>query len=436
MRRIDKLLGGEQRGTFGNLSWPDYLDYWSRIGFNGIEYVVPHGNVAQVTALQGERNAIVAACMSVRAAVFSEIRFAWQRYVDGRPSELFGTQSLGLIERPWPGATTRDLLATMEVDASLYGNSYWIVVDGQMVRLDPSRVKVITGEIMVAGEPVARRLLAYAVVDDAGSNVVTYLPDQIVHYAPLPSASEPFTGISWLGTVLPDVTADHELTRFKTSFVGNSAVPGLAITYPPDVTIEQVRQVKETIEAKHSGAGQAFKTLHLGGGADAKVVGANLEQVGMKAVQGAGETRIAAAAGVPAVIVGISEGMQGSALNSGNYNATRRRFADGTIRPLWRAACGALQQILEMPQPSDGVRLWYDDRDVPFLQEDVLDSAEIRSKDAATLRQLWDGGADPDSAIDAVITGDFSRIQHSGKLSVQLQPPDQDMGEDGDDTAD
>ena len=151
-----------------------------------------------------------------------------------------------------------------------------------------------------------------------------------------------------------------------------------------------------------------------------KVVGANFDQLNLKAVQGAGETRIAAAAGVPASYLGISEGLAGSSLNAGNYVAARRRFADGTIRPLWRSACGALQTLLELPDPT--VRLWYDDRDVAFLQEDVLDAAEIRSKDAVTMRQLVDGGFDPNSVVEAVVTGDMQRLIHTGNLSVQLQP--------------
>jgi hypothetical protein len=160
--------------------------------------------------------------------------------------------------------------------------------------------------------------------------------------------------------------------------------------------------------------------MYLGGGADVKVVGSNFEQIAMKAVQGAGETRIAAAAGVPASILGISEGLSGSSLNAGNYTAARRRFADGTLRPLWRSACGALQNLV--PPPDGGARLWYDDRDVSFLQEDVADGADIRMKDAQTMRTLVDGGFEPSSVVAAVTTGDMARLVHTGSVSVQLQP--------------
>jgi hypothetical protein len=140
----------------------------------------------------------------------------------------------------------------------------------------------------------------------------------------------------------------------------------------------------------------------------------------MQAVQSDGETRIAAAAGVPAGIVGLSEALKGSTLNAGNYAATRRRFSDGTMRPLWRTASGALQTICV---PSPGSRLWFDDRDVPFLQEDVTDAAAIKTQDAQTILTLIQAGYYPDSVKEAVATGDFSLLEHSGLVSVQLQKP-------------
>jgi hypothetical protein len=51
---------------------------------------------------------------------------------------------------------------------------------------------------------------------------------------------------------------------------------------------------------KFTGSANAGKVMHFLGGRDVKTVGASLEQLAFKAVQGAGETRIAAAAGVPA----------------------------------------------------------------------------------------------------------------------------------------
>lgn len=409
----------EERG----LSMTDYQDLFTRFGFNGVQYVVPSGNAQDLTALQGAGNPIVSACIHARMLVFSEARFTFQRYSASRPGEMFGTPDLTILERPWASATTGDLLARMEADVSLYGNSYWVRVKDELVRLDPSRVHVVTGDVedQISANRVGARLVGYSLVDDANNELAFFNPGELCHYKPLASPMNPFRGVSWLSSVIQDVQVDGQLTDYKSAFLSNAATPNMVVSFDPTITKEAFDKFREAMEARHRGVANAYRTLYLGGGADVKVVGANFEQIAMKAVQGAGETRIAAAAGVPASIVGISEGLAGSSLNAGNYGAARRRFADGTIRPLWRAACGSLQNLV--PPPDGGARLWYDDRDVSFLQEDVDDAAATRQKDAQTMRTLVDGGFDPQSVVTAVTTGDMSQLVHTGQLSVQLQPP-------------
>lgn len=424
---LANLFSSEVRSS--GLSWNDYLRLFDEFTFSGHRYIAPTASVEQLTALQGQRNPIVAAAIHARMLVFSEVRFLWQPFNGGRPGRMFGDRSLSLLEQPWANATTGDLLSRMLVDADLYGNSYWVARDvrgGQeMVRLEPDRVHILTGSVSEPDNerPYGSELLGYVVLDEAGKDVTMFLPDEVCHFKPLPDPQHPFRGRTWLSTVLSDVSADDELSTYKHSFMRNAATPNLVVSFDPSVTKEAYESFRQRMESSHRGVDRAFKTLYLGGGADVKVVGANFDQLNLKAVQGAGETRIAAAAGVPASFLGISEGLQGSALNAGNYNAARRRFADGTIRPLWRAAAGALSQLVNSPDAT--ARLWYDDSDVPFLQEDVLDSAEIRSKDAATMRQLVDGGFDPNSVVEAVTTGDMTLLRHSGNLSVQLQPAGQ-----------
>jgi len=407
----------------GGLSWNDYLRLFDDFTFNGQRYVAPVVSPEELTALQGQRNPIVAAAIHARMMVFSEVRFQWQPFADGRPGRLFGNIDLELIERPWPGGTTGDLLARMLVDADLYGNSYWVRGrSGELLRLDPMRVVIATAdEVGASNEPWSQRLVGYGVQTDDGQEVTFFEPSEVCHFAPIPDPTHRFRGRTWLSTVLGDVESDNEMSQYKRSFMRNSATPNMVVSFDPQITKEAFESFVQRMDAAHRGVDKAFKTMYLGGGADVKVVGANFEQLNLRAVQGAGETRIAAAAGVPASYLGISEGLAGSALNSGNYGAARRRFADGTIRPLWRAAAAALETLLPLPDPT--VRLWYDDRDVPFLQEDVLDAADIRAKDATTMRQLVDGGFDPTSVVDAVTTGDMTLLRHTGTLSVQLQPP-------------
>lgn len=411
--------------TRADYSFDDYLRLiTNEFTFNGIKYLTPAASFAELTAIQGQRNPIVAACVAARLLVFSEARFVWQRWVDSRPGSLFGTQSLEILESPWPTATTGDLLARMEVDASFYGNSYWVRERSAfanrdiLTRLDPAKVVIIDADL----GGYSRELIGYAVTDDAGNVVGQWEATEVAHYRPLPDPTHPFRGRSWLDAILPDVTADSELTRYKTAFLKNSATPNLAVSLDAGVTPDQFDEFVQMMDSSHKGVAKAFKTLYLGGGAKVQAIGANFEQLNMKNVQGGIETRVASAAGVPASIVGLSESMQGSSLNAGNYAAARRRFSDGTIRPLWRSASGALSALIPAPQGSP-VRLWFDDRDISFCQEDVKDAADIKQVEAQALKTLVEAGFDPDSAINAITSGDYSVLSHTGMVSVQLQTP-------------
>jgi hypothetical protein len=93
------------------------------------------------------------------------------------------------------------------------------------------------------------------------------------------------------------------------------------------------------------------------------------------------------------------------------------------LRPLWRNAAASLAKLVT--PPGGGARLWYDDRDIPFLAEDSKDLAEVLSKNAQTIKALVDAGYSPDAVVTAVEAGDLSRLvgQHSGLYSVQLQRP-------------
>jgi hypothetical protein len=148
-------------------------------------------------------------------------------------------------------------------------------------------------------------------------------------------------------------------------------------------------------------------------------------------LQGLAETRVASAAGVHPTVAGMSEGLSGSSLNSGNFNAAARLVANTTLRPWWRDAAASLSTLVTPPVP--GASLWYDDRDIAFLREDATDQAAIQQMNAAAMKSLIDGGFKPDAAIAYVQTGDMNQLigQHSGLYSVQLQPPNSGQAPNG-----
>ena len=373
-----------------------------------------------------QSNGPIYACMFVRFSLFAEARFQFRQLRSGRPGDLFGTQDLGVLERPWPNGTTGDLLARAITDVDLAGNFFVHRQGDRLERLRPDWVTILiggpAGSDLAAGDLGAQVIgYAYQPGGPAGDREPVFLPrEQVAHWAPVPDPTAWYRGMSWLHPILREVMGDSAATTHKLKFFEQGATPNMVVTFDAGITLDKFERFVSKFSEGHEGVANAYRTLFLAGGADAKVVGSDLRQIDFKQTQGAGETRIAMAAGVPPVVVGMSEGLQGSSLNAGNYAQARRRLADGTMRPLWRSFAAAMQTIVP---PPPGAELWYDDRDVPFLREDLKDVAEIKQLEASMMKVLIDAGFTPESVTDAVTAGDWKRLKHTGLFSVQLQPP-------------
>jgi len=365
-------------------------------------------------------NGVVFAVSLARMMLFTEARFKWRRYGQvGGGNDLFGTADLGVLERPWPGGSTGDLLARMEQDVTNAGNAFVAREGDRLRRLRPDWVEIILSA--PPSEAVASDVVGYKYTAGgprSGGEVKLYLVGEVAHWAPVPDPEALYRGMSWLTPVVEEVLSDRAATRHKRKFFENAATPNLAVSLKETVTETQFKEFMAAMNSSHQGVENAYKTLYLGGGADVKVVGADLRQLDFKATQGAGETRIAAAGRVPPIIVGLSEGLQAATYS--NYGQARRAFGDHWARPSWRSVCAALSVLVDVP---DGAELWYDARDVAFLREDQTDLAQIQQTQATTIRTLVDAGYTAESAVAAVLGEDLSLLEHSGLFSVQLQPP-------------
>jgi len=430
LARIFGTPAAEQRSLYDILGWFTYNGNVYPYGINqtlrGTKEEIG-GDFSGLTVGAFKANAIIFAAMQARASLFSEARFQWRQLRSGRPGDLFGTPALNILERPWSGATTGDFLARAIGDLDLAGNSFWLRRRNRLIRLRPDWTFFVHGSVNdpeVGMWDTDAELLGYGYQPGGPAEsrkVEIYDPSEVCHFAGVtPDPLAPHRGVSWLISLIREIEADNAATSHKLNFFVNGATPNLVVTGVPSQSQQAFKDWVDAFEGKHKGTTNAYKSLYLSPAMDAKVVGNSLEQVDFKAVQGAGEVRIAAAAGVPAAVLGISEGLAGSALNAGNYTAAFRRFADLTIRPLWRNLCGSLEVIVP---PPGGAELWYDDRDVPALKDDVLSAAEVQAKNAQMVRTLVDGGFTPESVIEAVTAGDFKRLEHTGLYSVQLQPP-------------
>lgn len=436
MRRIDRYRRrSESRDAFNTLE-----DLYQLISYGGNQYLLPtqtltggkediENNYDGYVKAAYKSNGVVFACILARMMLFSEARFQWQQLRNGVPGDLFGTSKLAEIERPSPGKTTRELLAKIEQHVSLAGNAYITRNRNtrSIVTLRPDWVTIVNGSRNGADPRDGADELEWEVTGymyhpggpRAGRRPTMLDPSEVAHFSPIPDPAAINRGMSWLTPITRNVQAHSQATTHKSKFFENGASPNMVVSFDPSVNFETFQRFKEDMDAGHKGALNAYKTLYLGGGADVTVVGNSFQQMAFKETQGADETLICAASGVPAIIVGVSEGLNSATYS--NYGQARRKFGDHWARPQWGGIAASLETLFA--PPGNDVRLWYDDRNIAFLREDRTDEVAILREQSLAIRSLSDAGYLPNTVIDAVVSGDLRRLEHSGLYSVQLQKP-------------
>src|SRR5690349_12741060 len=446
--RISARARGEVETRFSADQWAaDYL-LPSQFQFGGATY--PFGlqttyanqRIQEISAdLPGYMQALrqsppAFAAQMVRALVLSQVRFTFRNLLStSTPRRTFGTQALKVLENPWPNATTGELVSRMEWHAGAAGNAFVTRQPSRLRVLRPDWIMIVYGshqEPEDAAHALDGEIIGYAYANGgftSGNKIQTILPTDMAHWSPVPDPERAGVGMSWITPAVREIKGDIAATDHKLMFFKNGATPNMVvkgITGPGGQipTREQFDAVVDMMEENHNGVRNAYKTLYLTAGADATVVGSHLGQIDFKATQGTGETRISVLSRVPASILGISEGLSGSSLNAGNFTAARRMFADSWIYPTLQDLAAALAPLVNVPRDAE---LWFDPADMVALREDAKDAAEIMQLQMATIVSGVNGGFKPESVIAATVAQDPQLLKHSGLLSVQLQPPGQQL---------
>jgi hypothetical protein len=378
-----------------------------------------------------KQNGIIFAVSMARARPFSEVTFKYRRKKDsGGGPNLWGNASLDILETPWPGGTSQSLLMRAEQDITAAGTAFWAREDGfgnnpdRLRRLRPDWCEFILTappDQAVASDIVGIKYTAGGPWSGGPSKLylVTGDPEtsEAAFWAPIPDPDAQFRGMSWLTPVIEEFKADKAATTHKLKFFENAATPNLSVSLKESIGPEKFKQFVQQMRDASRGLEKAYETLYTGGGADVRVIGADMRQLDFAITQGHGETRVSAAGGVPPIIVGLSEGLQAATYS--NYGQAKRAYGDLFLRSQWRSFCGAIAPLVDVPKDS---RLWYDPKDVAFLREDQTDIAARQSTEMGTMSAGIAAGYTPESVTASVIADDWSKLEHSGLVSVQLQP--------------
>jgi HK97 family phage portal protein len=410
MRLADRLAGRA-------LPTPESMPYQVLTQTFQAEGYESVGSTFESYAREGyQGNGIVFAVLNARLTYFSQATFKFRRLAD---HSLFGTEALSVLEDPWPGGGTGELLARMIQDADLAGNAFIRrKAGGTLERLRPDLVDIAS----VEDEDDSERVVGYVYWRDGRylkSEPEMYPVDDVVHWSPIPDPLASWRGMSWLTPITREINSDTAMTVHKQAFLDNAATPNLVIRYASKLAPDQVALIRDRWNARYGGVRNSWKTAILDEGADLTVVGEGLERMAFTTVQAAGENRIAAAAGVPGIIVGLKEGLDAATYS--NFNQAMRRYADGTLEFLWQSAVRALSKLVVVP---DGAELWFDRSAITALREGENERAQTVQILAAAGLNLINAGYEPDAVTQALVAGDLSLLlgRHSGAIPTALYP--------------
>ena len=382
-------------------------------------------NFEQLVAGIHDSHGVVASCVFTRALLLSELVFKWSDNADGN---LFGSAELGVLERP-AASTKQQLLIQAEHHVSYSGNAFFHRRSDGVRLLRPDWVQIVMASRLspeaagTATDVVVAGYLYWPGGPHSGSAAEVLEPGSVAHWAPEPDPLSPFRGQSWVTSVLREIALERQTGDHMDKFFENAATPNVVYAMKDSVRADQLRELIELFKSEYGGSGNAWESIIIGGGADVKVVGSTPDNLGLKDLRGVAETRIAMRSRVHPVVLGASEGMQGSAFAAGNYSQIRRLLADAWFTPTANGLCSSLETFLVRPKNGS---LSFDPDRVMFLQEDRRDAAEIMKANIGAVRQGVDAGFDADAVVAAVAAGRLDLLlgSHSGLTSVQLMPPD------------
>ena len=424
MRLFDRLTGRQDAARA--LPTQDVMTLLQQTWGGSDDYERIQATFASFATEGYASNGVIFSLVLKRLELFSQAEFKLQNITARR---LYGTPALALLESPWPGGTTSDLLARMEQDASLGGNSFlWRAEPDRLVRLRPDYVTIAALERNGPNGECWHEVAGYFYEEDGpGHGDPVFLPvDEVAHYAPIPDPMASWRGMSWLTPVIRDVNADLAMTQHRQRFFEKAATPNLAVKYPIRLDADRVARLTARFDAGYAGPSNAGKTLLLDEGADLTVVGSSFKDMAFDVVQAAGENRIASAAGVPPIVAGLKEGL--NAATYSNYEQALKAFANGTIAYLWQSAVSALGKLVDVPTDS---RLWYDTGNIPALQDAETARAEAARTWAVAAGELIRAGYDPQTVANALIAGDMSLLTHTGAVPTALYPDGKAPGPGG-----
>jgi HK97 family phage portal protein len=348
--------------------------FWTTDSYDEVADAVGPTLAAALGGSRADVNSAVFACLRLLSYSFQEAPLrVFREQPDGQDEFLDDHPFMALLADPHPALSDADLYFWLQWAKHCSGDAYLrkIRTRGNDVhQLWPISSRNMWPETTDADRRAGVFISHYVFDDGMGSREEVPVAD-VVHFRLGVDEQDHRHGLSPIKRLLREVSSDDEATRFTDALLKNFAVNSLVVTTPDrTLTADQAEQLKANLASRFGGSNRGAVGV-LNNGATVQQLGFSPQQLDLKVVHQLPESRICAALGVPAELVGLSIGLEQSTYN--NKRQSQENFFEQTMLPLWRSDAATLQkQLFRRDFEADPkIKLRYDTTEVRALQEDL-----------------------------------------------------------------
>lgn len=302
------------------------------------------GASAKEEQLKAYRSWVFAAVQAISQDV-AEIKLRlMKRGADGELEEVTEHEVLELIKKVNPRMTKYEIFEITQSHLELEGNAFWFLArDGtkaikEIWPLRPDRVILVQDK----ENPL---LVSEYVYKQRGGKKITFVADDIIHFANFNNEGEypfPVRGLGTVQAAARAIDTNFAASEWNRIFFANSARPDILLKTEGKVDAADAERLKRMWNSAFRGTDKAHKLLILQGGLSVDKLSETQKDMDFVKLQTQSRDEILATFRVPKTVLGLTDGT----VNRATAEASNFIFADGTIKPKMQRITDTLNENL------------------------------------------------------------------------------------------
>ena len=325
----------------------------SGIEANALAIFAGSSKLSAFQAMQLNKGWVYAAVRAIAEGLAGLRIRLFQVKKDGTSEEIFDHELLNLLHSVNQFQTEYDLKYLMASHLEITGNAYWYLegVTSEMGR--PTAIYPLNPKfVKVKKAPLPLFVTGYEYTVDAVTKILK--PYEILHIK-YPNPDDIYEGRGTVEAIYDWIMADFYSTLLNAKYFKNGAKLGHILKPKMSLNPAQMKSLRESFEAAHSGAENSYKPLVLPSDIDVEKESDNPKDMDFANLQRESRDKILGGFRVPKTILGTAE----SETNRATAETANYVFGARTLKPKCELIAQYLNEFL-VPRYGDNLYLEFE----------------------------------------------------------------------------